>query len=109
MNMSTNRRDFMKASAVTASGLGVGFVAASQPVLAQAIKTTEEVAELLKALSKGDKAEAKDAYGDILVTLIIGAALADVDLVDCLNGAYNQIKERKGYLTKDGIFVKVTE
>jgi carboxymethylenebutenolidase len=29
----------MKASAVTASGLGVGFVAASQPVLAQAIKT----------------------------------------------------------------------
>jgi NTP pyrophosphatase (non-canonical NTP hydrolase) len=77
--------------------------------LAQAIKTTEEVAELLKALSKGDKAEAKDAYGDILVTLIIGAALADVDLVDCLNGAYNQIKDRKGYLTKDGIFVKVTE
>jgi carboxymethylenebutenolidase len=39
MNMSTNRRDFMKASAVTATGLGVGFVAASQPVLAQAIKT----------------------------------------------------------------------
>jgi NTP pyrophosphatase (non-canonical NTP hydrolase) len=77
--------------------------------LAQAIKTTEEIAELLKALSKGDKAEAKDAYGDILVTLIIGAALADVDLVDCLNGAYNQIKDRKGYLTKDGIFVKVTE
>jgi len=77
--------------------------------LAQAIKTTEEVAELLKALSKGDNAEAKDAYGDILVTLIIGAALADVDLVDCLNGAYNQIKDRKGYLTKDGIFVKVTE
>lgn len=37
--MSTNRRDFMKASAVTATGLGVGFVAASQPVLAQAIKT----------------------------------------------------------------------
>jgi carboxymethylenebutenolidase len=39
MNMSTNRRDFMKASAVTATGLGVGFVAASQPVLAQVIKT----------------------------------------------------------------------
>jgi len=37
--MSTNRRDFIKASAVTATGLGVGFVAASQPVLAQVIKT----------------------------------------------------------------------
>ena len=74
--------------------------------LAQAIKTTEEVAELLKALSKGDVEEAKDAYGDILVTLIMGAALLDVDLVECLEGAYQVIKDRKGYLTPDGIFVK---
>ena len=74
--------------------------------LAQAIKSTEEVTELLKALSKGDAAEARDAYGDILVTLIIGAALLDVDLVSCLAGAYDTIKDRKGYLSKDGIFVK---
>ena len=75
--------------------------------LAQAIKTTEEVAELLKALSKGDMAEAKDAYSDILITLIIGADLAGFDLVDCLNEGYNTIKNRKGFLTKDGIFVKL--
>lgn len=74
--------------------------------LAQAIKTTEEVAELLKALSKGDLEEAKDAYGDIIVTLVIGAALLDVDLTKCFEQAYETIKDRKGYLTKDGIFVK---
>jgi hypothetical protein len=74
--------------------------------LAQAIKTTEEVAELLKALSKGDMTEAKDAYGDILVTLVIGAALADVDLSHCFALAYDQIKHRTGHLTSDGIFVK---
>jgi NTP pyrophosphatase (non-canonical NTP hydrolase) len=74
--------------------------------LAQAIKTTEEVAELLKALSKGDLEEAKDAYADILITLIIGSALLDVDLVECLENGYKVIKNRKGYLTKDGIFVK---
>jgi NTP pyrophosphatase (non-canonical NTP hydrolase) len=74
--------------------------------LAQAIKTTEEVAELLKALSRGDMDEAKDAYGDILVTLIIGAALADVDLTHCLGLAFDQIKDRRGHLSKDGIFVK---
>lgn len=74
--------------------------------LAQAIKTTEEVAELLKALSKNDLDEAIDAYGDIMVTLIIGAGLMDVDLIHCLNRAYNVIKDRKGYLTKDGIFVR---
>ena len=74
--------------------------------LAQAIKTSEEVAELLKALHRNDLDESVDAYGDILVTLIIGAALLDVDLVHCLDKAYNVIKDRKGTLTKDGIFVK---
>ena len=74
--------------------------------LAQAIKTTEEVAELLKALSKGNVEEAKDAYADIIITLIIGSALLDVDIVECLENAFEVIKDRKGYLTKDGIFVK---
>lgn len=74
--------------------------------MAQAIKTTEEVSELLKALSKGDMKEAKDAYSDILITLIIGADLAGFDLVDCLRDGYEVIKNRQGFLTKDGIFVK---
>lgn len=74
--------------------------------LAQAIKTTEEVAELLKALSKGDRDEARDAYGDILVTLIIGADFLHLDLLDCLDRAYDVIKDRKGHLRPDGIFVK---
>lgn len=74
--------------------------------LAQAIKTTEEVAELLKALSKNDLEEAKDAYADILITLIIGSALLDVDLTSCLEQGYNVIKDRKGHLSVDGIFVK---
>ena len=74
--------------------------------LAQAIKTTEEVAELLKALSSDNIEEAKDAYADIVITLIIGSALLDVDLVSCIKQAFLVIKDRKGYLTKDGIFVK---
>jgi hypothetical protein len=47
-----------------------------------------------------------DAYGDVLVTLIVGAALADVDLVSCLESAYAEIKDRKGTLGEDGIFRK---
>jgi NTP pyrophosphatase (non-canonical NTP hydrolase) len=74
--------------------------------MAQAIKTKEEVGELFDALMAKDHAALRDAYGDILVTLIIGAALADVDLVDCLNDAYNEIKDRKGHLNAAGIFVK---
>jgi len=76
--------------------------------IAQAIKTKEEVGELFDALMTKDHAALRDAYGDILVTLIIGAALADVDLVDCLNDAYNEIKDRNGHLNAAGIFVKET-
>ena len=74
--------------------------------MAQAIKTHEELGELLSALHRGDKAEIVDAYGDILVTLIIGADLAGVDLVEALNHAYAQIKDRRGTLREDGVFVK---
>jgi NTP pyrophosphatase (non-canonical NTP hydrolase) len=73
---------------------------------AQAIKTREELQELFTAIDKGDRAEMADAYGDILVTLVMGCACADLDLVECFKGAYNEIKDRKGYLNKEGIFVK---
>ena len=74
--------------------------------MAQAIKTHEELGELLSALHRNDRAEIIDAYGDIMVTLIIGADLAGVDLVEALNIAYAQIKNRKGHLREDGVFVK---
>ncbi len=76
--------------------------------MAQAIKTLEEVTELIEAIHKGDRAAQIDAYGDILVTLIIGCATADLDLVTCLDAAYEQIKDRKGYLDAQGVFHKVT-
>lgn len=74
--------------------------------MAQAIKTHEELGELLSALLRGNKDEVLDAYGDILVTLIVGADLAGIDLVDALNHAYDQIKHRRGTLREDGVFVK---
>lgn len=82
-----------------------GIVQNSHPA-AQLDKTREEVNELADAIFAGDREAMKDAYGDILVTLIMGCACADLDLVECLAGAYNEIKDRKGYLTPEGIFVK---
>ena len=82
-----------------------GIVQNSTPE-AQWGKTQEEVDELHEAISTNDRDAMKDAYGDILVTLIMGCACADIDLVECLGLAYNEIKDRKGYLTPDGIFVK---
>lgn len=74
--------------------------------MSQGLKTAEEVVELLQALNRQDSKEVIDAYGDILVTLIIGAELYGVNLVACLESAYDTIKDRKGTLGKDGIFYK---
>jgi len=82
-----------------------GIVQNSTPA-AQATKTMEELYELLDAIKAGDRSAMADAYGDILVTLVMGCATADLDLVTCFNHAYGQIKDRKGYLTPEGIFVK---
>jgi len=82
-----------------------GIVQNSNPK-AQAKKTAEELQELFDAIEANDREAMIDAYGDILVTLVMGCATADLDLVTCFNHAYDQIKDRKGYLTPEGIFVK---
>ena len=86
-------------------GTDRGIVQNSTPY-AQAMKTQEELYELFEAIESKDRATMADAYGDILVTLVMGCACADLDLVECFKGAYEEIKDRKGYLNKDGIFVK---
>jgi len=86
-------------------GQNRGIVQNSTPY-AQALKTKEELDELFDAISKNDREAMIDAYGDILVTLVMGCACADLDLKTCFEAAYEQIKDRKGFLNKDGIFVK---
>ena len=82
-----------------------GIVQNSTP-LAQWDKTLEEVIELRDAIILNDREAMIDAYGDILVTLILGCATTDLDLVSCLKHAYKHIKDRKGTLLPNGIFVK---
>jgi len=82
-----------------------GIVQNSTPY-AQALKTKEELDELFEAISKDDRAAMVDAYGDILVTLVMGCACADLDLVSCFKEAYDEIKDRSGTMRTDGIFYK---
>ena len=74
--------------------------------MGQAIKTLEETTELLDALNRGDIAGVKDAIGDIYVTLRGVCLTADIFLDECIALAYEEIKDRKGYLREDGVFVK---
>ena len=72
----------------------------------QLLKTMSELGELADALIKGDREGVIDGLGDVLVTLIIVAAKEDLDLVTCLKSAYNEIKDRKGTMLPNGVFVK---
>ena len=75
--------------------------------MAQLLKTMSELGELADATLKNDREGIIDGIGDVLVTLIVYANLRrQLDLTYCLEEAYNTIKDRKGTLTPEGIFVK---
>lgn len=72
----------------------------------QLLKMFSEAGELADAEGKQDMAGIKDGVGDVLVCLIMYCALKDIDIVDCMELAYDEIKDRKGTLMPDGTFVK---
>lgn len=73
---------------------------------AQVKKTQEEVQELVDAINAKDKYAIIDALGDVMVTLTMIAAIEDVPLVACYQAAYDEIKNRKGYLNAAGLWIK---
>jgi NTP pyrophosphatase (non-canonical NTP hydrolase) len=72
----------------------------------QYIKTIEELGELGRAILTNNEKEEIDAFGDVLVCLIILASIRNKNLVSCLNSAYNVIKNRTGKTTEAGVFIK---
>jgi hypothetical protein len=72
----------------------------------QLLKAVSEMGELADAVNKGDRAGRMDAVGDIVVCLINFCALQNFTLTDCLELAFDQIKDRKGTLLPSGVFVK---
>lgn len=77
----------------------------------QALKLVEEVGELARAVIKEDLPEMEDAMGDSVVVLVNLAVLiaqkygTKKGLEDCINQAYEVIRNRKGVMA-NGSFVK---
>jgi NTP pyrophosphatase (non-canonical NTP hydrolase) len=72
----------------------------------QLLKAMSEMGELADATIKNDREAIEDAVGDVMVCLVNYCALQDLNLVDCMEVAYDQIKNRKGTLLPNGLFVK---
>ena len=71
----------------------------------QMLKTLEELGEVASALARGQVEELKDGIGDVIVTLIILAQQQGLSVEECLEYAYNEIKNREGKMV-NGVFVK---
>lgn len=71
----------------------------------QMVKLVEEIGELAAGIAKGKEDLVKDSLGDALVVLTILAKQSGTSIEECLNLAWNEIKDRKGKMV-DGIFIK---
>lgn len=71
----------------------------------QFLKLAEEVGELGAAMARNNRDNERDALGDIYVVLTILAQQLGYNIEDCIQEAYNVIKDRTGKLNK-GVFVK---
>lgn len=72
----------------------------------QLLKAISELGELADATIKKEPAKIRDGVGDVMVCLVNYCALQDINLVDCMKEAYAEIKDRKGTLMPNGVFIK---
>lgn len=70
----------------------------------QCLKLVSEMGELADNIAKGR--DVYDDIGDCLVVLNNLALMHDTTLEQCLAHAYNDIKDRKGYMNAKGVFIK---
>lgn len=74
--------------------------------LTQTVKLGEEFGELCSGIVRKDKAEIQDAIGDMVVVLVAIAELEGLKYEDCIESAYNEIKDRTGHLNEHGNYIK---
>lgn len=68
-------------------------------------KLTEELGELAEGFNKKVPEQVKDSLGDMFVVMTLFAEQNGLDIVDCIQTAYETIKDREGK-TVDGVFIK---
>ena len=73
--------------------------------ITQFAKLQEETGELARGLLKKDKEMIIDSIGDAVVVLTNLAHLCGFQIEDCIDHAYNEIKDREGSMI-NGTFVK---
>lgn len=71
----------------------------------QVSKLVEELGELATGVNKGKNDLIADGVGDAVVVLTILAKQCGMNIEDCIDLAWNEIKDRKGKMI-NGIYIK---
>lgn len=79
-------------------------IVSNSTAVVQLGKLVSEIGELADNVVKGRCV--KDDIGDCIVVLNTLALMNDTTLEQCLAQAYDDIKDRKGYMNELGVFIK---
>ncbi|MBF7115191.1 MazG-like family protein [Pediococcus pentosaceus] len=71
-------------------------------------KLMEELGELAEGFNKKVPEQIEDSLGDMFVVMTLFAEQNGLNIVDCIQTAYETIKDREGK-TVDGVFVKLED
>ncbi|MMZ46533.1 MazG nucleotide pyrophosphohydrolase domain protein [compost metagenome] len=74
----------------------------------QMLKLGEEYGELCAGMARNDMEKVKDSLGDMFVVMTVLSLQMDIDIQECVRGAYDEIKDRKGRMI-NGVFVKESD
>ena len=74
----------------------------------QMLKLGEEFGELCQGMAKNKPNQIEDSIGDMYVVMTILSIQLGLDIDDCVLGAYNEIKDRRGKMV-NGVFVKESD
>jgi hypothetical protein len=70
------------------------------------VENAESLENVLNKLEADLLHKLVDDYGDIFVTLVMGAEIEGIDIRSCIATAFNEIKDRRGEMRADGKFHK---
>lgn len=74
----------------------------------QLLKLVEEVGELAQGVVKNRPEAIRDGIGDVFVVLTVLSLQLGVQIEDCIELAYQEIKDRRGMMV-NGVFVKAED
>ena len=65
-----------------------------------------DIGDIGKSIIRDNKIKRMSSYANVVNDLNAFCNYLEIDIIECIGKAWNEIKDRKGFLSADGIFIK---